>query len=290
MEFTHKLIKLPRNTYQIDVVLPWKTIKQAYDVSFEQALLQVDVEGYRKGKAPRTMAEKKINKDAVYQKAIEGLLPKIYAELIKKENLQPLVSPKIELTSAKENTDWQLKFTIAVKPEVKLGDYKKLINELKTTHKKADIWVPGKDKEKDQRHEEEDKQRLLNEIFSTLLKEAQVDISELILEEELNARLARLLDEIAKIGLTVEAYLKSKNLTMAVLKAQLSREIEETHKLEFILNEIADKEKIEVDSKELDKLFAGITDQAERQAAVQNSYLYASLLRKQKTLDFLSNL
>lgn len=290
MDIKHSLKNLPKNTFEIAVTIPWKTIKKAYDETFELTIKDVEVEGFRKGKAPRQVAEKHISKDAVYQKAIESLIPKIYAEIVKKEDLKPVVSPKIELTSAKENADWQLTFTGAVRPEVKLGDYKKTINELKAKSKKADIWVPGKDKEKDERHDAESKQRLLNEILTELLKSSQVEISEIILDEEVNARLTRLLDEIGKIGLTVEAYLKSKNLTMEVLKAQLRREIEDTHKLEFILNEIADKEKIQVGQEELEKLLVGIKDQAERAAAQQNSYFYAALLRKQKTLDFLTTL
>lgn len=290
MDIKHEAKKLPKNTYEISVTLPWKTLKKAYDEIFEKALGEVEVEGFRKGKAPREIAEKNISKDAVYQKAIESLVPRIYEEVVKKEALKPVVSPKIELISAKENEDWNLKFTIAVRPEVKLGDYKKSIGELKAKHKKTDIWVPGKDKQKDESHEAESKQKLLNEILSDLLKTSQIEISDVILEEEVNTRLARLLDEIAKIGLTVESYLKSKNLTMEVLKSQIRREIEETHKLEFILNEIADKEKIQVDPKELETLFAGIKDQAEKAAAQRNSYFYAALLRKQKTLDFLTTL
>ncbi len=290
MDIKHTLKKLPKSTFEINVTIAWKTVKKAYDEAFEQAIKEVEVEGFRKGKAPHAVAEKKVSKDSVYQKAIESLIPRIYADLVKKEDLKPIVSPKIELISAKENTDWELKFTIAVRPEVKLGDYKKAVGELKAKQKKADIWVPGKDKEKDQRHDAESKQKLLNEILSTLLKESQVEISDLILEEEVNARLTRLLDEISKIGLTVEAYLKSKNMTMEILKGQIRREIEETHKLEFILNEIADKEQIQVDPKELERLFAEIKDQAERTAAERNSYFYAALLRKQKTLDFLTNL
>ncbi len=290
MEIKHTLQKLPKNTFEISVILGWKSVKEAYDEAFEKAVGEAEVEGFRKGKAPRPLAEKQINKDTVYQKAIEQLVPKIYEEVVKNEDLKPVVSPKIELTSANENEDWQLKFTVATRPEVKLGDYKKVVDELKSKHKKADIWVPGKDKEKDQRHDVESKQKLLNEILTELLKSSQVEIADLILEEEVNMRLTRLLDEIAKIGLTVEAYLKSKNLTMDVLKQQLRKEIEETHKLEFILNEIADKEQIQVDPQELEKLFASITDQAERTAAHQNSYFYAALLRKQKTLDFLTTL
>jgi len=102
--------------------------------------------------------------------------------------------------------------------------------------------------------------------------------------------LTRLLDDIQKIGLTVDNYLKSKKLTMEQLKASYRKEIEDTYKLEFILSEIADRENISVEKEDLDKLFSNIKEEKERKAAEANSYFYASILRKQKTLDYLLSL
>jgi FKBP-type peptidyl-prolyl cis-trans isomerase (trigger factor) len=77
---------------------------------------------------------------------------------------------------------------------------------------------------------------------------------------------------------------------MDSLKAQCMREIEETYKIEFILMAIADEAKISVNQEELDKLFSSITNEKERASAVQNAYFYATILRKQKTLEYLNSL
>ncbi|MBI2051257.1 hypothetical protein HYT33_00685 [Candidatus Roizmanbacteria bacterium] len=287
----HQLKKLPKNTVEITVEIPNTVVSQEYDKAFEVLRESLEVEGFRKGKAPREVAEKHLSRDAVYQQLLRRLLPKIYEDIVKKEKLQPVVSPKIELLKAKEGEDWQIKITLAERPTVDLGDYKAALKNIKAKHKKADIWVPGKDPEKTkEKMDAEDKQKLLNEALTGLLTHAKVEISDLILEEELNTRLARLVDDVEKIGLTMEAYLKSKNTTMDELKARYTREIEEMHKLEFILHEIAEKEKIQVEQAELEKLLSAITDEKERKSAQQNAYFYASLLRKQKTLDFLLGL
>lgn len=81
----------------------------------------------------------------------------------------------------------------------------------------------------------------MNLILEAVLKEVKVEISDLIVEEELSARLSRLVDDVRKIGLTTEAYLKSKNLTMEQLKASFKKEIEDTYKLEFLLAEVMDQ-------------------------------------------------
>ena len=127
----------------------------------------------------------------------------------------------------------------------------------------------------------------MNQVLSAVLKETTIEISDLIIEEELNQRLANLLTEIQKIGLTVDSYLKSKNMTKDDLNKRYKDEIEQTYKLEFVLADIADKENIKVENSDLEKLFAGISDPKEREAARTNSYFYASVLRKQKTLDYL---
>jgi FKBP-type peptidyl-prolyl cis-trans isomerase (trigger factor) len=74
------------------------------------------------------------------------------------------------------------------------------------------------------------------------------------------------------------------------MKEEMRKEVEELYKTEFILQEIADKENITVEKEELEKIFSGISDEKEKQAVAQNMYYYASLMRKQKTLDYINNL
>lgn len=285
----HKIKKLPKNALEINVKISWKDIEGEYEKSFDALKNDLSVEGFRKGKAPKSIAEKHLLKDSVYQHLMRNLIPKVYEDVVKEENLKPIISPKIELIKAKENEDWELKITVAEKPKVDLKNYKEAVKEAKAKEKKADIWVPGKDKEPKE-NKEENNQKILNAILSTLLAEASCEIPDIIIEEELNQRLARLLDDIQKIGLTVDAYFKSKGTTMDEFKKKMAKEIEETYKLEFILAEVAEKENITVEQNELEALFTNIKDEKEKKIAQQNAYFYASILRKQKTLEFLGSL
>lgn len=288
--YNYKLKKLPKSTIEIVLTIPWSDIAKEKDEAFARLQKELTIEGFRKGKAPTSIAKKHLSNDAIYQEMFKVFLPKIYQEILKKEDLKPIINPKIELIKAKENEDWEIKISFAEKPSVLLNDYKKKIKELKEDAKKTDIWTPGKDKSTQKPDEETNKSKMLNQILETVLKEAKVEVSDLIIDEELNHRLARLVDDIEKIGLTTESYLKSKNLTMDQLKANFKKEIEDTYKLEFILLEIADKEDIKVEKADLDKLLSNIKDEKERQSASANSYYYATILRKQKTLDYLISL
>lgn len=288
--FTHTLKKLPKNTLEIDVTVPVPEIKAASEKAFGVLHAQLELKGYRKGKVPLEMAKKHLQTDAIYSQMLRDLLPSIYEEIVKKEGLRPIISPKVELVKAKEGEDWELKFKTALKPEIEVKNVKEIVAKVKAEAKKADIWVPGKDKEKLPEDAKVQDQRVLNSILDALLKESKIEISELILEDEVNRRLSQLVDDVQRIGLTMEAYLKSKNTTMDELKARYNKEIEDTYKLEFILSEVADQAGIKVEQSDLDKLFSGMKDEKERQAAQANAYLYASVLRKQKTLDYLVSL
>ena len=290
--YTHTLKKLPKGTFEITVKMPWAMIEKETEKAFQTLAEMLEVEGYRKGKAPKELAKKQIKKESIYQQIIRTLFPDIYAEIIKKEELKPVISPRVDLKQAKENEDWELVFTLAEKPSVKLGDYKKTLADIKVKRGKADIWVPGTEAKPvdDDKEKARKQQELLNEMLTALLQLSTVEISEFILEEELNSRLSRLVDDIQKLGMNTETYLQSKNITMEQLREQFLKEIVETHSLEFALNEIAEKENISVENDELEKLFVSIKDNKERVAAMQNAYYYAALLRKQKTLDFLLGL
>lgn len=290
--YSYKREKLPKNTTLLNIDVPKNDVKKEEEEAFSRLQEKLTVEGFRQGKVPKAIAEKHLSKEDIYQELAQKMISRIYQELLAKENLKPIISPKVDLVKAKEGEDWVIKITVAEKPTIALGEYKKVIKEAKAKTAKSNIWVPGKENPPagGAKKPDEDKNKLLNEVLTALLNETKIEVSDLVIDEEVNHRLTHLMDEIQKIGLTVENYLKSKNLTMESLKAQFKKETEDTYKLEFVLSEIADKENLKVEQSDLDKLFVNIKDEKERKRAEQNSYYYATVLRKQKTLDYLISL
>ncbi len=280
--------KLPKSTQQIDLTVPREDIKKAYDLAFEKLRSQLSVEGFRPGKVPSAIAEKQIVKDKVYSQLVQDILPGIYSDIVKKESFKPIANPKITLKKAKEGEDWEIEILLAQKPTINLTGYKTVVKKAKAGTKSEDIWVPGK--KEDVKTQEEKKQRSINAVLAALIKDIPIEIPPMILEEELEHRLAQMVDDIRKIGLTTDSYLKSKNLTMDELKKRFTQEIEDTYKLEFLLGDIADEEGIKVEKEDLEKIFSNIKDNSQRQEAEKNAYFYAQLVRKQKTLDFLTGL
>jgi trigger factor len=287
---THTIKKQPKSTIEILVKLPWADVQTAYKTSFATLHAQFEMVGFRKGKVPMELAEKHIDKDKVYSHLIREIMPKIYEEIITKENLHPILSPKIDLVKAKENEDWELKIMVAEKPEVKLKDYKSKVQEAKKGLKADDIWVPGKDEKKDPKDENAKKEKALNVSLEAVLKECECELPPLLIEEEQDRRLSQMVDDVQKIGLTMEKYLATRNMTLESVKERLTKEITDMYKLEFILQAIADQEKLEVKQEDLQALFANIKEEKDRKSAEANAYFYASVLRKQKALDYIIGL
>lgn len=292
MQFTDKLEKLPEQTFRIEVTIPWQEIDQAKTKALAVLAKTAEVKGFRKGKAPLNLVKEHLGEQAILEEASKEVLTTVYGELIKKHDLKPFLEPKITLLKAPQGSEWVFRFEIAQAPVInKMPNYRQIAKEVASDLKKDDIWVPGKDKQKREAKELKEKQnKKIQLIFDKLMEKTQIEISPLILDSEVNRRLTALYDEIKQLGLTVDQYLESKKLTAQTLREKTQAEIKDLYKSEFLLEKIADQEKIVVDDKDLETIYKQAKDEKEKSLYQQNSYLYVRLLRKQKTLDFLADL
>lgn len=271
------LNRLPKSTFELTITLPWTEVKAHYDKLASEFVKEVEVEGFRKGKAPRKMAEDKIDKDKIFREVVKQVVPEAYLESVKKHDLHPIVNPKIELVAFKEGADWVFKATSCEKPEVKIGEYKE---EVKKITAKSKIILPGKEPQPPK----------IEDILKVILEKTEVDIPDLLLESEVNRLLAKFLDEIKALGLTLEQYLSSIGKTPDQLRGEYTQKSANDLKFEFILDKIADQEKIVVTGVEIEEAIKKNEDKKTQDSLRQNTYLLASLIRQQKTLDFVKNL
>jgi len=279
------LNRLPNGNIELTITIPWKKVTAAYEKVLENLVKQTEIKGFRKGKAPKKLVEEKVGKETLYEETIKDLIPQVYLEAIKEHKLQPVVNPQLKLTSAAWGKDWQIIATTCELPEVKLGDYRGEVRKVLAIEK---IWVPGKDK-KEKKPPSEDK---LAKIFKTLLETCQIQVPELLIEDEVNRMLSRLIDQTARLGLTVEEYLNSQKKTTEELKKEYRQQAQQTLKLEFILSAIADEQKIQVSDEEVEKMIRALPDEEtkkEFQKPEQKLYL-RYLLRKRQVIDSLSSL
>ena len=81
--------------------------------------------GFRKGKVPRPIFEQRFG-EALYQDAVDILLPEAYGEAIDETGINPVAQPEINVTQIEKGKDFEFEATVTVEPEVQLGDYKGL--------------------------------------------------------------------------------------------------------------------------------------------------------------------
>ena len=79
-------------------------------------------------------------------------------------------------------------------------------------------------------------------MFDTLLKTVKVDLPQILVDEEVNIQLARLLDEVRALGMTIEQYLKAKKLTHQQLRAEYQKTTQEMLRLNLALEAIATRQ------------------------------------------------
>lgn len=280
---TSTLKQLPKATVELEITIPWDEVKISYEKIVTGVKNEMEIAGFRKGKAPKELVEKNIDKTRIYEQVIRDIVPEVYAKTLKEHNLLPIASPKIDVLKAKEKEDWLLKATVPLKPKISLKNYKEKIKILKKT--KPKIWTPGTDAKK-----EEEKKYSLDDLLKIILEEAEVELSDMLVTDEANRLLADLIDQTKKLGLTVEQYLLAKSKTTEQIKAEYAQQAEANLKIQFILSEIADQEKIAVTQEDLAKMIEKVENPAERERLKNDSYYLAHLLRQQKTLDFLNTL
>lgn len=101
------------------------TWKDAQSKAFQKLASELEIKGFRKGKAPESLARQHIDAGKIFNEAINLMLQPAYEEVLREEKLQPFARPSVDVTKVSD-TELQLKFIIVLAPEVKLGQYKGL--------------------------------------------------------------------------------------------------------------------------------------------------------------------
>ncbi|MFB4165396.1 trigger factor [Alteribacillus sp. JSM 102045] len=126
--------KLEGNQGVLTVDVESEKFDNALDEAFKKVRKQVNVPGFRKGKIPRKIFEQRFGVEALYQDAIDIILPEAYSEAVEEAGIEPVDRPEIDVEQVEKGENFVFKATVTVKPEVQLGEYKGLeVEEYDTT-------------------------------------------------------------------------------------------------------------------------------------------------------------
>lgn len=264
-------------TITFTITLPTADVQKATEIEIDKAVQYVTVPGFRQGKAPKNVAINHINFEKVREEVLKKLLPDAYSKAVSEHNIKPIINPKIHVENFEEGKDWVFTASTCEMPEVALNDYKDAIKNITV---KSKIVIPGK----------EPQQPNFDDIVKVLLDKITVTVPKILVEGEVERLLSQLLSEIKSLGLSLDQYIASTGKSIESLKSEYQTKAENDIKFEFALQKIAEVEKIAVNPEEVEEALKKAKDDTERKQLESNVYLLASILRQQKTLDFLKNL
>ena len=139
----------PKGTLTFDI--DTETIQKGIDHAFTRTQKRISVPGFRKGHVPRTIFNQMYGEESLYQDALNDVLPDAYEAAIKEAGIEPVDQPQVNVESMEKGQPWTLTATVAVKPEVTLGDYKGMeVPEQDTSVSDADVDSELKNKRQQQ--------------------------------------------------------------------------------------------------------------------------------------------
>ena len=119
-------------------------IQPALDQAFNKVKKNLNAPGFRKGHMPRAVFNQKFGEEALYDDALNAILPAAYEAAIAELGLDVVAQPKIDVKSIEKGQDWTLTAEVVTKPEVKLGAYKDLEVSVEVSKEVTDEEVDAK--------------------------------------------------------------------------------------------------------------------------------------------------
>ena len=114
-----------KNVHEVEVKIEGKTWTDALDKVFKKKQKTAKVDGFRKGKVPRHVYEKKFGKESLFFEAADLVVQEAYVKAMSDSKLEPVVQPGVNLKNISEDGA-EFIFKIITKPEVKVKKYKGL--------------------------------------------------------------------------------------------------------------------------------------------------------------------
>ena len=280
--------KLAKSQIEIKCEVP----AEEFQYFVERAILKlgenIEVEGFRKGKAPRETIEKTVGQEAILKEASQECIRENYLKIVKDEGLEPLGQPEISVLKLALHNPLEFKVSCAVLPEVTIADYKEVVSKMK----KREVKVSQEEIEKlRQEKERAEKEKMRQEILGKVADASKMEIPEVLIDSEKNRMMATIKEQVPQmLGISFEEYLKKINKTEKEIFVSFESEAQRRIKNSLVLREIQKKEKFEISEKELTDEMAKIAENNSSLDKTQLRDYTESVLKNEKAFEFLEGL
>lgn len=117
------LEKIEKNIVALQIEVEEAKFDEAVNKAYKKVAQKVNIPGFRKGKAPRSLVERHVGKEYLREEALDLIIPDAYFEAVKEAGIEPIDKPNVEMVDNEDGKPLVFKATVQVKPEVELGEY-----------------------------------------------------------------------------------------------------------------------------------------------------------------------
>jgi len=251
------------STAQVLLTVTSKEIMAAQKQALDKLKKDLSVKGFRKGNVPVAIAKKEIGEEKLKQEAVNQILESGVLQLIKEKKFNLLGLPQLDKANVTKKTTWDFTLSLPLNPEIKLGEYKKSVQN---------ILEKTKDKTKEQK---------LSAILGALIKKTSFIVPVMLIEREVDNSLSRLVQQTESLNLDINTYLKSVGKTVEQVKQEYYKKAEESIKVDLVLSFISQDLKVNVSQEEIDSFAKTGNVPSDRHRSL------APIITRRKTLDLL---
>ncbi len=114
--------QLPKSQVGMTIEVPAETVDATYDRVLNRLTSKARIEGFRPGRAPRSLVEARLGPAVVREEVVELLVPEIVRQALQERSIDPIESPDVEVLELERGRPARFKATVSVMPEVTLGE------------------------------------------------------------------------------------------------------------------------------------------------------------------------
>ena len=108
---------------KITVEVPFEELKSELDQAYDALAQQIQIPGFRKGKAPRQLIDARFGRGPVLEQVVNDMLPSRYGQAIEENDIKAIGQPEVEVTKIEDNEVVEFTAEVDVRPEITLPDF-----------------------------------------------------------------------------------------------------------------------------------------------------------------------
>src|SRR5262249_8418605 len=131
---------------KINVEVPFDELKPDFDRAYKKIAQQVNIPGFRPGKAPARILEQRLGRGVVLEEVVNGAVPAKYAEIVTAEDVHPLGRPEIEVTKIEDGDHVAFTAEVDVRPAIEMPAFGELavsVDDVAVTDAEVDEQLDG---------------------------------------------------------------------------------------------------------------------------------------------------